>query len=87
MLTRADIGKYLAEAVRPRCRAHDPRASAVGVDRPLRLRGVWAYLPPGEAEVIDPYIDLRAWRVRNPNATFALAGEAAAWHLGYLARA
>jgi hypothetical protein len=36
---------------------------------------------------VDPYIDLRAWQARNPSAVFALAGEAAAWHLGYLGRA
>ena len=40
----------------------------------------------GEADVTDPYIDLRAWKAREPDAPFALAGEAAAWHLGYLPR-
>ncbi|HEX9776199.1 MAG TPA: type IV toxin-antitoxin system AbiEi family antitoxin [Actinomycetota bacterium] len=53
----------------------------------LHLKGVWAYLPPGEGEIIDRYIDLRGWRAREPEALFALAGEAAAWHLGYLDRA
>jgi hypothetical protein len=54
---------------------------------PLHVHGAWAYLPPGEDEVIDPYIDLRGWEARDPQAVLALAGEAAAWHLGYLDRA
>lgn len=88
VLTRADIGKYLAEAASDRdIERTIHELQRLGWITPLRLKGVWAYLPPGEAEVIDPYIDLRAWRARNPTATFALAGEAAAWHLGYLARA
>ena len=33
-----------------------------------------------------PYVDLRAWAASDPSATFALAGEAAAWHLGYIDR-
>lgn len=52
----------------------------------LHLKGVWAFVPAGEANVTDPYIDLRAWKAREPDAAFALAGEAAAWHLGYLPR-
>lgn len=55
--------------------------------QPLHVKGVWAYVPPGEEEVIDPYIDVRGWKSREPDAVFALAGEAAAWHLGYLDRA
>ncbi|HUY22526.1 MAG TPA: type IV toxin-antitoxin system AbiEi family antitoxin [Acidimicrobiales bacterium] len=53
---------------------------------PVHLKGVWAFLPAGEDDVTDPYIDLRGWRAREPEAAFALAGEAAAWHLGYLGR-
>lgn len=53
---------------------------------PVHLKGVWAFLPAGEDEVTDPYIDLRGWRAREPDAVFALASEAAAWHLGYLDR-
>lgn len=52
----------------------------------LHLKGVWAFVPPGEAIPTDPYLDLRAWRARDPDAVFALAGESAAWHLGYLQR-
>ena len=51
----------------------------------LHLKGLWSFVPAGEVEVIDPYLDLRGWRLRD-DATFALAGEAAAWHLGYLPR-
>ena len=52
---------------------------------PSGRRGVWAFVAPGEAEIIDPYIDLRAWATKT-GVVFALAGEAAAWHLGLLAR-
>lgn len=30
----------------------------------LHLKGVWAFVPAGEANVTDPYIDLRAWKAR-----------------------
>jgi hypothetical protein len=53
---------------------------------PVHIKGAWAYMPPGEDQVTDPYIDLRAWRERDQDAVFALAGESAAWHLGYLDR-
>lgn len=53
---------------------------------PVHLKGVWAFLAAGEDEVTDPYIDLRGWRAKEPEAAFALSGEAAAWHLGYLDR-
>jgi AbiEi antitoxin C-terminal domain len=52
----------------------------------LHLRGVWAFVPPGESVAVDPYLDLKGWRARDTSAVFALAGEAAAWHLGYVAR-
>ena len=53
---------------------------------PLHLKGVWAFLPAGQDEITDPYVDLRGWQAKEPKAAFALAGEAAAWHLGYLNR-
>lgn len=53
----------------------------------LAVHGAWAFIPPGQREVVDPYIDLRAWQARDPAAMFRLAGAAAAWHLGYLDRA
>ncbi|MBI2705709.1 MAG: hypothetical protein HYX32_10535 [Actinobacteria bacterium] len=52
----------------------------------LHIKGAWAFVPAGEARGTDPYLDLRGWRERDPDAVFALAGEAAAWHLGYLPR-
>lgn len=52
----------------------------------LHLKGVWAFVPAGEPRSSDPYLDLRAWRARDPSAVFALAGDAVAWHLGYVAR-
>ena len=48
-------------------------------------RGVRAFVAPGENEVTDPYVSLRAWAA-TPGVVFALAGESAAWHLGLLAR-
>jgi len=52
----------------------------------LPVKGTWAFVPPGQAAVSDPYLPLRAWRARDRSADFLLAGEAAAWHLGYLDR-
>lgn len=51
------------------------------------LRGVWEFLPPGVQHRADPYVALRAWRELEPTAEFCLAGDNAAWHLGYLSRA
>ncbi|MGH9171674.1 MAG: type IV toxin-antitoxin system AbiEi family antitoxin [Acidimicrobiales bacterium] len=87
VVTRYDIAEALAEADLDR----DVDATAHELQRlgwliSVHLKGVWAYLPAGEDEVSDPYIDLRAWRARDKEAVFALAGEAAAWHLGYLDR-
>lgn len=87
VVTRDDIAGYLAEADSPR--EVDRTVSdlvRLGWLGTSRRKGVWTYLPPGEEEIIDPYVDLRAWAAGDPSATFALAGEAAAWHLGYLNR-
>jgi hypothetical protein len=88
VVTKEDIEADLKESLSSR---HvDPTArelQRLGWLQPLHVKGVWAYVPPGEEEVIDRYIDLRGWKAREPDATFALAGEAAAWHLGYLDRA
>ena len=88
VVTREDIKADLTEA--GSSRAVDPTVrelQRLGWFKPLHVKGAWAYVPPGEEEVIDPYIDLRGWKARDPEAVFALAGEAAAWHLGYLNRA
>jgi hypothetical protein len=53
----------------------------------LPIQGTWAFIPPGQETVADPYLALRAWRARDPDTAFMLAGTAAAWHLGYLDRA
>lgn len=88
VVTRADIAAYLAESGAERDVERTTRQlQELGWLAALHLKGVWAYLPPGEGEIVDPYIDLRAWRARDADARFALAGEAAAWHLGYLDRA
>lgn len=86
VLTREDLCGYLEEigvdrglegAIRELVKLRWLRAS--------RRKGVWLFMPPGETSVGDPYVDLRAWMARDA-AVFALAGEAAAWHLGYLDR-
>lgn len=53
----------------------------------LATSGTWAFIPPGQDELTDPYLPLRAWLVTDPDSGMRLAGEAAAWHLGYLDRA
>jgi len=87
VVTRADIERYLDEV-------ESERNVDITVRELIRLgwlvsshlHGVWAYIPPGESNIVNPYIDLLSWRARDPEAVFALAGEAAAWHLGYLDR-
>lgn len=88
VVTREDIEANLTES--GSSRHVDPTVrelQRLGWLQPVHVKGVWAYVPPGEEEVIDPYIDVRGWKAREPDAVFALAGEAAAWHLGYLDRA
>ena len=87
VVTRGDLARYLAELEDER--DLDPTVrmlQQLGWLATLHVKGVWAFVPPGESEPTDPYLDLRAWRAREPDAVFALAGEAAAWHLGYLPR-
>lgn len=62
------------------------RLVRLGWLRPTAVRGAWAFLPPGVEDLGDPYLGLRAWTSVNPGARFALAGETALWHLGYLPR-
>ena len=88
VVTRQDVVDRLAEAGSDR----DVESAIAELRRlgwlvGLAVHGAWAFIPPGQEEVLDPYIDLRAWRARDPAATFRLAGAAAAWHLGYLDRA
>ena len=52
----------------------------------LPAKGTWTFIPPGESTVSDPYLPIRAWLARDPDAGCMLAGAAAAWHLGYLDR-
>ncbi len=87
VVTRDDIKRYLSNA-------GSDRDIDITVEELVRLgwlvsshhHGAWAYLPPGEGELVDPYIALRGWKAREPEAVFALAGESAAWHLAYLDR-
>ena len=88
VVTRDDLAERLAE-----CRTDQSVEKAIGELRRLGwlvglpIHGVWAFIPPGEGSIIDPYIGLRAWRAKQPSIGFMLAGAAAAWHLGYLDRA
>jgi len=52
----------------------------------LGVQGTWTFIPPGQDRVVDPYLDLRAWR-RMGGDDVHLAGVEAAWFLGYLDRA
>lgn len=88
VLTKEDVGTYLDETESLRGVDSTVRElQRLGWLAPLHLKGVWAFVPPGENVVLDRYIDLRGWKARDRDAVFALAGEAAAWHLGYLDRA
>jgi len=88
VVTREDIGAHLRESGSPRDVDSTLRElQRLGWLQTLHLKGVWAYVPSGEEEIVDPYIDIRGWKARDPHAVFALAGEAAASHLGYLDRA
>lgn len=87
VLTRADIVAYLDELGMHRELEGTIRALVrLGWLRGTSSHGVWEFLPLGETVSIDPYLPLRAWRADDTGAVFALAGEAAAWHLGYLDR-
>lgn len=86
VITRALLADYLAEVGSDRPVGRTARdLQQLGWLATLHLKGVWAFVPAGESEPTDPYLDLRAWRARD-DAVFALTGEAAAWHLGYLPR-
>jgi hypothetical protein len=87
VLTRSDVSSYLDEVGMKRETDSTIRDLVrLGWLQRTSLRGVWKFMPLGESVSIDPYLPLRAWRADKPGAVFALAGEAAAWHLGYLDR-
>ena len=87
VLTRADIAERLAEAGSDRAVDRTiAELRRLGWLRPIGLHAVWAFVPPGHDTVVDPYLLLRGWRAKDPSVAFRLAGDAAAWHLGYLNR-
>lgn len=87
VLTRADIAERLAEARSDRTVDRTiEELRRLGWLSPIGIQGVWAFIPPGLDEVVDPYLALRGWRVKDRAVVFRLAGDAAAWHLGYLNR-
>ncbi len=87
VVTRQDLVDYLTDLGATR---HFERIvrdlQQLGWLSTLHLKGVWAFVPAGEEGTSDPYLDLRGWMARDLDAVFALAGEAAAWHLGYVQR-
>ena len=86
-LTREQLDEYLAEARSQRDLESVLRELvALGWLTSTPRHGVWAFIAPGEVESSDPYLGLRAWQASDPDAVFALAGEAVAWHLGLIAR-
>ena len=87
VLTRDDVAAYLSEIGAERdVTTTIQELVRLGWLTSSHLHGVWFYMPPGQSDVVDPYLDLRAWRAKDSTVVFALAGEAAAWHLGYLDR-
>jgi AbiEi antitoxin C-terminal domain len=87
VVTRDDLAERLVEVGVDRTvdsAVHELRRLGWLVTLPVH--GVWAFVPPGVGELLDPYIGLRAWRARDPDAGFMLCGATAAWHLGYLDR-
>jgi hypothetical protein len=87
VVTRDDIAQRAAELHLDRdLEATISELRRLGWLVALPIKGTWAFMPPGQAAVTDPYLPLRAWKARNRDAEFLLAGEAAAWHLGYLDR-
>ncbi len=62
------------------------RLTRLGWLRKASFNGAYAFLQPGVDDIVDPYLDLRAWQLLQPQAKFFLAGSSAAWHLGYLDR-
>lgn len=87
VVTREDLSDRLAELASDR----DVDSSIDELRRlgwlvGLPIQGTWAFIPPGQDAVADPYLPLRAWLARYPDTEFLLAGAAAAWHLGYLDR-
>ena len=88
VLSREEIAARLADAGSDRgVDAAVTELRRLGWLLGLPIHGVWAFIPPGEVQLADPYVALRGWRVADPEAGFMLAGAAAAWHLGYLDRA
>ncbi len=88
VVTREDLSRYLVE--RGSARRVDEMASdlqQLGWLSMLHLKGVWALVPVGEVRASGDYLDLRGWNARESDVAFALAGEAAEWHLGFVVRA
>lgn len=87
VVTREDIAVRLVEAGSSRTAEETIRElRRLGWLVHLGVAGAWTFIPPGQAAVVDPYLDLRAWaKVADPG--FFLAGANAAWFLGYLDRA
>jgi hypothetical protein len=88
VVTREDISQLLTDAGTDRTvDATISELRRLGWLVGLPVHGVWAFIPPGQESIADPYLGLRAWHAREANAGFMLAGAAVAWHLGYLDRA
>lgn len=87
VVTREDIAQRSAELSLDRdLEATIGELRRLGWLVALPVKGTWAFVPPGQVAVTDLYLPLRAWQERDRGAGFLLAGEAAAWHLGYLDR-
>jgi hypothetical protein len=75
VLTRADIAERLADTGSDRTVDRTiEELRRLGWLSPIGLHGVWAFVPPGQDEVVDPYLALRGWRAKDPTVAFRLAG-------------
>ena len=66
VVTRDDLAERLTEAGSE----HDLDSTVSQLRRlgwlvALPVHGVWAFLPPGESETVDPYLVLRPWLARD----------------------
>lgn len=87
VVTRSLLTEILAQAqmsLRPEAAAE--RLVRLGWLLPLRTRGAWEFAPAARAgryRAGDPWIELRALLVHNPDAPVAVAFESAVWELGH----
>lgn len=87
VLSKATLANYLEAAdIKLDPKIALARLIRQGWLRKTHFNGAYIFLPPGIDDINDPYVDLRAWRLIQPDIKFFLGGASTAWHLGYLDR-